>query len=75
MTRSILLIVSALNGNVTTGRALFIAICERRVATENWQIYGSLCRKGGSRCGYFIVVLMNSVATRDGFIFSWIHRR
>lgn len=31
MTRSILLIVSALNGNVTTGRALFIAICERRV--------------------------------------------
>lgn len=75
MTRSILLIVSALNGNVTTGRVLFIAICERRVATEIDPFSGSLCRKGGSRCGYFIVVLMNSVATRDGFIFSWIHRR
>ena len=52
-----------------------VCALERRVATENWQIYGSLCRKGGSRCGYFIVVLMNRVATRDGFIFSWIHRR
>ena len=67
MTRSILLMVSALNGNVATGRALFIAICERRVATEIDVFSGSLCRKGGSRCGYSVVVLMNSVVTRDEF--------